>query len=177
MKRKLIWCGTPQSVAKHQGVKQVISRKYPTHKSQIFIIFKESELKYVLTSKMESRVFSCVEAWSFKWPSLIPSLGKVCNKPAEICFCKKKAAALSVLAANYCLVSYSYILGYWYCHVQLHICDSIYSCLEKIIGHVHISGCFANIREKFGCMTLYSGFPYRRLGFTVHHVNTDIFST
>ena len=55
-------CGTPPTVVKHQGVKQVISGKYPTHKSQIFIIFKESELKYVLTSKMESRVFSCVEA-------------------------------------------------------------------------------------------------------------------
>jgi len=33
-------CGTPPTVVKHQGVKQVISGKYPTHKSQIVIIFK-----------------------------------------------------------------------------------------------------------------------------------------
>jgi hypothetical protein len=46
MKRKLILCGTPRTVVKHQGVNQVISGKYPTRKSQIVVIIKESKFKY-----------------------------------------------------------------------------------------------------------------------------------
>jgi hypothetical protein len=95
--------------------------------------------------------------------SLIPSLGKVYNKPMEIYFCKKKAAALSVLVVKLSSSNLQLYIRIWYYHVQFHICDSIYSCLQKIIRHVHISGCFV---KYFGEIWMY----HIRFSFSLDHV-------